>query len=165
MKKHGRALEQSGNALGQSSNLEGAFGVFATVTVQGSEDDLRGKNISEETLLPLVELSLRRNGIRIVNESKYKSGSPVLHLNVHFSVILLAWHVLIDVRERSLLSSRTARDPRKRLSSAIGSLRVTDCTIWNSSTLGQSVSFEAAAEVVRSGVESFANDYLKANPK
>ena len=128
-------------------SLKGLSGVYVMVIVNGEKAP-----VSSDSLAPHVELALRRSGIRIVQKEKVGHKYPTITLLVAVGTLGNAFTVSAYAIE-SVVSSESRY------------ILMTGVSIWWTDSLNIGVTSGHILDVVKSTVDVFANDYLKANPK
>lgn len=131
-----------------------------TVLVEGLDDEGRKSGLTEERLRTIAELKLRLGGVRVLTTEQDQNDpetNPYLYVNVNaMSMSDGARYVFsVDVSLRRLVRS------------PINSETV-DALLWSSGGIagaGRASMPKYAEDYVSDLVDSFLNDFLKANPK
>jgi hypothetical protein len=130
----------------RSDALKGLKGVHVFVDI---DDNATEAGLDKVALTTRVELTLRRNGIRVYTEEEMflAVGMPSLSITPNISGSMGSVSVKCEQNVKSVV---------------IPGVTIIGAIIWERSSIGGSL---RAQEGIDSLVESFCNDFLKANPK
>jgi len=144
--------------VGDSQTLAGLEGVHVAIGLQS--EDVRVAGLSKERLQTALELRLRTAGIRLLTQEEMSARPevPLLALNVH----------VIEASPPGAVAYTVDLEMCVQVKPKHGKLdEIRQAVIWRTDLLGYKV--ETAADritsYVREMADSFANDFLKANPK
>jgi hypothetical protein len=136
------------NVVASSSDvLKGLKGLY--VHAEEITNATKAVGLDRDAITQRVELTMRRNGIRVLNREEVlqEAGDPYVHVYVRVS------------GTESRIELRCNQNVRSEINPSV---KIIGATIW--STVGH-----GAAEYTKDGidqvVERFCNEYLKANPK
>jgi hypothetical protein len=117
-----------------------------TVSIEDLSDDAIKIGLAKERLQTVIELRLRKEGIKIVEPL----FSPYLYVNIR--VVGRAFHVYLSIREGVILE-------RDKTISCLAT------TWWHGSTGTHTDNPEFIVSSLSELLDFFLNDYYKANPK
>ena len=131
-----------------------------SVLVEGLDSEGRKSGLTEDRLRTIAELKLRLGGVRVLTTEETLADSdinPYLYVNVNaMSISDGARYIFsVDVSLRRVVRSPINGEPVVAL-------------LWNSggiASAGRASMPKYAEDYVSEHVESFLNDFLKANPK